>query len=109
MPGAASKAAFDTKPARTLPATSSVAGGEVFGVTDDEAGGLLRTSTRPTLNLLLLLLLLLLRVSVLSGRLLRTSARSTLHLLLLLLVLCGVIENKHSTDVESTSRVRASV
>jgi hypothetical protein len=36
LPHAASKAAFDTKAARMLPATSSVAGGEVFGVSDDE-------------------------------------------------------------------------
>ena len=47
----------------------------------DAAGESLRTSTQPTLMLLLLLLLLLL-------------------LRLLLLLLLGVIENKHSTEVE---------
>jgi hypothetical protein len=55
------------------------------------AGGSLYTSSRPTLTVLPLLLLLFLR-----------------HLLLLLLLI-GVIENNHSTDVELTSRFRASI
>ena len=52
-------------------------GGETVKAPGSVAGGSMRTSTRPTLNLLLLLLLL-------RGGLLRTSTRPTLNLLLLL-------------------------
>jgi len=69
---------------------------KVLQVALGKAGGLLRTSARPTLTLLLVLLLLLL-----GGIMENKHSTSVQPPLLLLLILRGFIQNMHSTDVAS--------